>query len=81
MFSTVTTKGQVTIPVDIRSRFHISPNDRVDFSVDGDRIVLMPVRGLKDLRGAVNVDVAGDPANERATAKAAVAKRVRDEME
>jgi AbrB family looped-hinge helix DNA binding protein len=53
MLSTVTTKGQVTIPVDIRSLFHIRPNDRVDFVVEGDRIVLTPVRSLKDLRGAV----------------------------
>jgi AbrB family looped-hinge helix DNA binding protein len=81
MLSTVTTKGQVTIPVDIRSRFHIRPNDRVDFIVDGDRIVLMPVRSLKDLRGAVKSAGSGDPASERKTAKAAVAKRIADEME
>lgn len=80
MLSTVTTKGQVTIPVDIRSLFHINPNDRVDFIVEGDRIVLTPVRSLKDLRGAVKAVASGDAAAERATAKTAVAKRVRDEM-
>ena len=80
MLSTVTTKGQVTIPVDIRSLFHIRPNDRVDFIVEGNRIVLTPVRSLKDLRGAVKASASGDAAAERATAKAAVAKRVKEEM-
>jgi len=80
MLSTVTTKGQVTIPVDIRSIFHIRPNDRVDFIVEEDRIILTPVRSLKDLRGAVQAAGSGDAAAERAAAKAAVASRVKDEM-
>jgi antitoxin PrlF len=80
MLSTVTTKGQVTIPVDIRSLFNIRPNDRVDFVVENDRIVLTPVKSLKDLRGAVQAAGSGDVADERAAAKAAVARRVRDEM-
>ena len=81
MLSTVTTKGQVTIPVDIRTLFHIRPNDRVDFSVENGRIVLTPVRSLKDLRGVVKTLGSGDPTAERAAAKAAVARRVKDEME
>jgi AbrB family looped-hinge helix DNA binding protein len=80
MLSSVTTKGQVTIPVDIRSLFHIRPNDRVDFIVEGDRIILTPVKSLKDLRGAVKAAGSGDAADERAAVKTTVAKRVRDEM-
>lgn len=80
MLSTVTTKGQVTIPVNIRTMFHIRPNDRVDFMIEEDRIILTPVRSLKDLRGAAKAGGSGDPATERATAKAAVARRVQDEM-
>jgi AbrB family looped-hinge helix DNA binding protein len=80
MLSSVTTKGQVTIPVDIRSLFHIRPNDRVDFIVEGDRIILTPVKSLKDLRGAVKAAGSGDATEELAAAKTAVAKRVRDEM-
>lgn len=38
--SSVTTKGQVTIPVELRERFGIKPGDRVGFVADGDRIVL-----------------------------------------
>lgn len=79
MLSTVTTKGQVTIPADIRARFHIQPNDRVDFFVDGERIVITPVKGLKQLRGAVAAAGAGDIAAEREAARRAVAGRIEDE--
>ncbi len=79
MLSTVTTKGQVTIPADIRTRFHIQPNDRVDFFVDGERIVITPVKTLKQLRGAVAATGAGNITSEREVAKRAVAKRIEDE--
>lgn len=80
MLSTVTTKGQVTIPVDIRSRFHISPNDKVDFIVEGERIVITLVKTLKDLRGVVAAKGIGNAGAERSAAKSAVGKRVLDEM-
>jgi antitoxin PrlF len=80
MLSKVTTKGQITIPADIRSRFHILPNDNVDFIVDGDKIVITPIKGMKDLRGVVQSKGAGDIGSERSVAKAAVAKRVIEEM-
>ncbi|MDP1653806.1 MAG: AbrB/MazE/SpoVT family DNA-binding domain-containing protein [Rhodocyclaceae bacterium] len=38
--SSVTTKGQVTIPVELRERFGIKPGDRVGFVEEGDKIVL-----------------------------------------
>jgi len=38
--SSVTTKGQVTIPVELRERFGIKPGDRVAFIEEGERIVL-----------------------------------------
>ena len=81
MLSTVTSKGQVTIPKEIRDILHIRSNDKVDFVLDGERVVLVPVKTLLDLRGAVPAGKKGDFATERAQAKAAVAKRVREEME
>jgi antitoxin PrlF len=80
MISTVTTKGQVTIPKRIRELLGINPHDKVDFIQDGNKIVLKPVRTLLDLRGAVSGKQAGDFAKERATAKKGVAERVVDEM-
>ncbi|MHB8868605.1 MAG: AbrB/MazE/SpoVT family DNA-binding domain-containing protein [Thermoleophilia bacterium] len=34
----ITTKGQVTIPQDIRERFGLLPHTEVRFQVDGDRV-------------------------------------------
>ena len=75
MLSNVTTKGQITIPAEIRTRFHIRPNDRVDFFVDGERIIITPVRTLKQLRGSVAAAGSGVFATEREEAKRAVAER------
>ncbi len=80
MLSTVTSKGQVTIPKEIRDLLHINSNDKVEFVLDGEKVVLVPVKTLKDLRGAVRAKGVGDFAKERARAKAAVARRVHEEM-
>jgi len=40
---TITTKGQVTIPVAIRKRFSLEPGERVIFSIEDEKIVLHPV--------------------------------------
>jgi AbrB family looped-hinge helix DNA binding protein len=81
MLATVTSKGQVTIPKEIRDLLHIRTNDKVDFVLEGDRVVLAPVKTLLDLRGAVRSGKKGDFSEERARAKSAVAKRVGEEME
>ncbi|MBW1927151.1 MAG: AbrB/MazE/SpoVT family DNA-binding domain-containing protein [Deltaproteobacteria bacterium] len=79
MLSTVTTKGQVTIPKSIREQYGISPHDKIDFRIEGDRIVLAVVKTLRDLRGVVP-SRGGDPALERGAAKEAVGRRVAGEM-
>lgn len=79
MLSTITTKGQVTIPKALRVQFGIGPKDKVDFIAEGDRIILRPIRTLRDLRGCIQGR--GEPDKERNTAKKAVAKRVMGEME
>jgi antitoxin PrlF len=81
MLATVTSKGQVTIPKEIRDLLHIRTNDKLDFILEGERVLLAPVRTLLDLRGAVRSDGKGDFLQERARAKAAVAKRVSEESE
>jgi AbrB family looped-hinge helix DNA binding protein len=80
MLATVTSKGQVTIPKEIRDLLHIRSNDKVDFVLVGEKVLLSPVKTLLDLRGAVRTDGKGDFPQERARAKAAVAKRVSEEM-
>ena len=40
--TTMTQKGQVTIPAAIRARLGLRPKDRVRFEVDGDEVKLRP---------------------------------------
>lgn len=80
MLSTVTTKGQVTIPKPIRDLLNIRPSDKVDFVQQGDRVLLVPVKTLKDLRGSVAPFGNGDFRKERKTVKSVVGKRVAREM-
>jgi AbrB family looped-hinge helix DNA binding protein len=40
--SSVSPKGQVTIPAEVRKRLRIGPRDRVTFEVEGDVVRLMP---------------------------------------
>jgi AbrB family looped-hinge helix DNA binding protein len=76
----VTRKGQVTIPKTIRELLNIHANDRVEFVRDGNRVLLVRIKTLKDLRGAVSSKGKGHFVEERRRAKAAVARRVREEM-
>jgi AbrB family looped-hinge helix DNA binding protein len=80
MIATVTTKGQITIPAEIRKKFNISAKDRVDFIADGERIILVPVKTLQDFRGAVK-GVVGVPEKERQAARDALSRRIVKEME
>ncbi len=63
----VTTKGQVTIPIDIREKLGITPDTEVDFIQKGDRVFLMKRKGtaratrkLNRLRGVATVKMTTD---------------------
>ncbi len=53
--STITSKGQATIPKVVRDRLKLRPGDRVEFIVEEDgRVVLVPAtRRLADLYGVL----------------------------
>jgi antitoxin PrlF len=42
--STISSKGQVTVPQEIRKRLGLVPGDRVEFVVEEDRTVIRPAR-------------------------------------
>jgi AbrB family looped-hinge helix DNA binding protein len=55
--STLTTKGQITLPKEIRLHLHVTAGDRIDFlvGVDG-QVTVRPARSrLKELRGMLHV--------------------------
>jgi len=41
--ATLSTKGQIIIPVPIRRGLHLEPKDKIDIWVKGDEIVLHPL--------------------------------------
>lgn len=55
MTSKVTSKGQVTLPVEARRRLRIQPGTRLQFLVrDDGRLEVIPLAGsVRDLKGAV----------------------------
>jgi antitoxin PrlF len=42
--STISSKGQITVPQEIRKRLGLEPGDRVEFVVEEGRTVIRPVR-------------------------------------
>ncbi len=71
--SSITTKGQTTLPKSVRDALGVRPGDRVRYLiVDGD-VRILPVRSIDRLFGALKAD--GPPATlddmERAIAEGA----------
>ncbi len=48
---TVSPKYQVVIPKEVREKLGLSPGQKIQVVVYGDRIVLIPVRPTKQMRG------------------------------
>ncbi len=55
MCTTISSKGQVTIPAEIRSKLRLNTGDKVDFVLfDGGRVEMIPKRGsVHALKGIV----------------------------
>ena len=81
MLTTVTAKGQVTIPKDVRDALNIKSSDKVDFIIEDGRAILVPVKGLLELRGAVPARKGATIEAERKAAKQAVARHNAGESE
>jgi AbrB family looped-hinge helix DNA binding protein len=51
---TLTSKGQTTIPAEIRRHFGLNDGDRLQFFVEGDHIVMVPAKGsVTELKGII----------------------------
>ncbi len=50
--ATLTSKGQTTIPKEVRDHLRLQPGDRLEFVVQGDVVILRPAtRRVTDLKG------------------------------
>jgi len=54
--STVTSKGQTTIPGEIRQALKIRPGDRLEYSIEGDYVTIRVHPGTRALKGALASD-------------------------
>lgn len=52
--SVLTKKWQTTIPKEIRNILHLEPNDKILYQVEGQKVVLKPLKGnILELRGSI----------------------------
>jgi antitoxin PrlF len=46
--SPISSKGQVTVPLEIRKRLGVGTGDRIEFAIEGDQTVIRPSRENPD---------------------------------
>jgi antitoxin PrlF len=46
--STISSKGQITVPLEIRRRLGLKKGDRVEFVVEGDRTIMRPAQSREN---------------------------------
>jgi AbrB family looped-hinge helix DNA binding protein len=58
LFYTLTRKGQLTLPQDIRAKLGLKPGSRVSITVDEatHTVQLQPVKDIVDLAGTIKTD-------------------------
>jgi AbrB family looped-hinge helix DNA binding protein len=44
--SSLSSKGQVTIPLEIRKRLGVKEGDRIEFVIEGGKTIVRPARGV-----------------------------------
>ncbi len=54
--SVLTSKGQMTIPKEVRKALNLKPSEKVIIVVEGNQAIIQPLRGnLLDLGGSVKI--------------------------
>lgn len=54
--SGITAKGQTTLPKAVREALDVQPGDRVRYIIQGDQVLIVAVRPINHLYGAVEYD-------------------------
>ncbi|PIU55326.1 MAG: AbrB family transcriptional regulator [Chloroflexi bacterium CG07_land_8_20_14_0_80_51_10] len=82
--ATLTSKGQITIPKEVRKALELESGDKVEFIIDGKRAVVIPLkkRSLLELRGSLPATRETPDWHEvRDTTAQAIAERMNKERE
>jgi len=68
IISTLTSKGQTTIPKSVRDALHLNTNDKIAYELHDDKFIIYPLAGdIASLRGSLKVSE--KPANFKAIRK------------
>jgi len=73
--STITQKGQVAIPKSIRDYFNLKPSDKVNFTVEDNKIVAKKISNIDEMMGIVRAKVDLSKQKIKATIKSRVLKK------
>jgi AbrB family looped-hinge helix DNA binding protein len=65
-YSTITSKGQTTLPLKIREALQLKPGDRISYEIQGDTVVIKPQQSAMDVFGRLKppADLKGLSFNE-----------------
>ncbi len=56
IISTLTSKGQTTIPKSVRDALHLNANDKIAYELHDDKFIVYPLGGeITSLRGSLKV--------------------------
>ncbi|MEK6765807.1 MAG: AbrB/MazE/SpoVT family DNA-binding domain-containing protein [Planctomycetota bacterium] len=62
--STLTSKGQMTIPKEVRNALNLKPSEKVIIVAEGDHAVIRPLRGnTLDIGGSIRIPDKEKPVN------------------
>jgi len=80
--STITAKGQITIPKEIRKALGLKTADRLLFLQEKGRVILYPIRGnILDVHGTIKQKEPLNFKNLRKKTKEEISKRIVGEVE
>lgn len=77
----ITSKGQITVPKEVRDQLGVGPGDSLEFSFEGDRLEVRPLqrRSIREFRGMFGVEVPLSFEEERERAWVARARELMGE--
>ena len=62
----ISDKGQLTVPAPMRKKLGLKPKSRVDIELQGNALIVKPVRSVLELSGAIHEYARGKPTDSEA---------------